>query len=100
MDSYGTDYSYANITFTDSNRPIAQDAITAAAYAIITPSTGHGWDAITELYGDVLAIATSLQQDDNLNIINQDYRQYGILKNPTDSFNWQDCHFGFFSYSL
>jgi hypothetical protein len=84
MTSYGSDYSYANITFTDVNRPIAQDAVTATAYAIISPSTGHGWDAITELYGDVLAIATSLQQDDNLNIINQDYRQYGVLKNPTD----------------
>jgi hypothetical protein len=84
MNSYGSDYSYANITFYDANRPIAQDAVTATAYAIISPSTGHGWDAITELYGDVLAIATSLQQDDNLNIINQDYRQYGVIKNPTD----------------
>jgi len=84
MNSYGTDYSYANITFTDVNRPIAQDAVTATAYAIITPSTGHGWDAVTELYGNVLAIATSLQRDDNLNVINQDYRQYGILKNPTN----------------
>lgn len=82
--SFGREYTYANVSFTDPIRSIVGVQIDAIAYAILPPRNGHGFDAVSELYGKTLAINTSLRQDGLLNSISQDYRQFGILKDPTD----------------
>ena len=80
--AFGTGYTYANINFTDVNRTSLSTLINATAYAILPPTNGHGYDAVSELYGNTLAINSSLRQDVQLNQLGQDYRQFGIIKNP------------------
>jgi len=82
--TYGSDYTYATISFVDPIRNTTVDLIDCIAYAIIPPNRGHGYDAVNELFGSTLAINTSLRQDTNLNKILQDYRQFGMIKNPTN----------------
>lgn len=84
MTSYGQNYTYANITITDPNRPVPNSFTNAAAYAILPPANGHGFDAPAELYADTLSIYTLLQGDFELNLLAQDYRQYGLIKDPVD----------------
>jgi hypothetical protein len=83
MDSYGSGYTFANIKFTDPNRydPLLTKQI-ASAYAVLPPRGGHGKDAVIELYADTLAISSRLQADHQLNMIDQDFRQFGIIRNP------------------
>ena len=83
IDSPGTDYTYANIVFNDPLRELIVNKVNASVYAIFPPLGGHGNNAVVELYGDTIAIHTSLRQEDKLNNITQDYRQYGIVRNPT-----------------
>lgn len=87
MTNYGFGYTYANITITDPNRLLPNNYFNATAYAILPPVGGHGSDAVKELYGDTLAIFTLLQDDVDLNLIAQDYRQYGLLVNPLNIFD-------------
>lgn len=84
MTSYGQNYTYADVTFTDPNRPIPNDFTDATAYAVFPPNMGHGYDAVRELYADTLCIYNLIKGDVELNLIAQDYRQYGILVNPVD----------------
>lgn len=84
VNTYGSGYTYANVIFNDINRGVVGELIDGVAYAVLPPVNGHGYDAVTELYGTTVAINTSLRQDTILNQINQDYRQYGIIKNPTN----------------
>ena len=83
IDSPGTNYTYANIAFNDPPRELIVNKISASVYAIFPPLGGHGNNAVVELYGDTIAIHTSLRQEEKLNNITQDYRQYGIVRNPT-----------------
>jgi len=84
MTKYGNGYSYANVTINDPGRiPDANtDIISAEAYAILPPINGHGFDAVTELFGRTLAIYSVVRYDTLLDLIDQDYRQYGIIQNP------------------
>lgn len=82
VDNYGSDYTYATITITDPSRLIFGSPIEATAYAILPPENGHGYDAVKELFGDTLAINSFIRQDQNLNFLAQDFRQFGLLKNP------------------
>lgn len=84
MTAYGTNYTYCNVEIVDPNRPVPNSYINAQAYAILPPISGHGYDAPRELYSDTLAIYTMLRDDRQLNLIQQDYRQYGLIKNPVD----------------
>lgn len=84
MDSYGVGYTYANVSFSDINRLNVGTEIDAIAYAILPPLNGHGFDAVTELFANTLAISVLIKDDYELNIINQDYRQFGLLLNPKD----------------
>ena len=84
MTNYGSNYTYANIRFTDINRGISLPIVDATAYPTLPPIGGHGYNAINELYGDTLAVVSSLRQDTQLNNILQDYRQFGLLKNPSN----------------
>ena len=83
MDTFGTGYTYANVSFTDPNRydPLANKQV-ATAYAILPPQGGHGKDAVNELNASTLAISSRLQSDDQLNLIDQDFRQFGLIRNP------------------
>ncbi len=80
---YGSGYSQSTITITDPNRTLVGSVIDAVLYAALPPIKGHGYDAISELYGETLVINSSLRQEASLNSLLQDYRQFGILKNPT-----------------
>lgn len=84
MTSYGVGYTYANVVIRDSTRPINQSNIDATCYAILPPINGHGYDCVKELYADTLCIYTNIKDDTELNLLSQDYRQYGLLKDPLD----------------
>lgn len=86
--NYGTKYSHAKVIITDPLRSLlgtAGTAINAAAYVVLPPSGGHGKDAVSELLGSTVAINSSLRQEPFLNNILQDYRQFGLIRNPTNS---------------
>lgn len=86
MTSYGQGYTYANLSIYDKNRSEPNNFDNMEAYAILPPPQGHGFDAVNELYGDVLCIFNLIKGDTELNLIAQDYRQYGLLQNPTNIF--------------
>ena len=81
--SYGSGYSYLDITFTDPNRGVIGTVIDAKTYAIISPIGGHGSDALSELLATQVVISTEFRQGVGNEDLIQDYRQYGILKNLT-----------------
>lgn len=60
------------------------DGVPATARAVLPPVKGHGFDAVRELYGETLSLYSLIQDDDELNAVSQDYRQYGLIVNPTD----------------
>lgn len=80
MLEYGSGYSTATFTITDSST----NSSNAVVRAIYTPPNGHGYDAAAELYARTVGISTVLSATDELNAIDQDYRQYGILRNPNN----------------
>lgn len=82
----GKDYTYATVVINDPNRFTApNDAVNAAAYAIFPPRNGHGFNAVDELFGNIIAFTSLLRLENGLaNFdIEQEFRQYGIIKNPT-----------------
>lgn len=85
MTNFGTGYTYADVIIAPSDKIPASGGINAAAKIIKGPLQGHGYDAVAELHGDIVCISTNLTADDILSSINQDYRQYGIIKNPSKS---------------
>lgn len=80
----GSGYTYANVIIDDLNRDLPNSYIDAQAYAILPPIGGHGYNAVKELYGKSLCVFTQLKDDDELILLNQDYRQYGLLVNPLE----------------
>jgi hypothetical protein len=83
MTEYGSGYSYANVIIDDPTRNgPGTNFVDAEAYAILPPIEGHGYDAVSELFGRTLAIYSVIRYDSLLDLIEQDYRQYGILQNP------------------
>lgn len=80
MVEYGSGYTNATFTITDSST----NSSNAVIRAIYTPPNGHGYDAAAELYARTVGISTVLSATDELNAIDQDYRQYGILRNPNN----------------
>lgn len=74
----GIGYTYANVS-------IVGNGTNANASAIISPYGGHGKDAIDELYADTLMLYSTISVEKIHNIdVNNDYRQYGIIKDPTN----------------
>lgn len=84
VETFGSGYTYAYINIVDNSRNTNNNPNNASAYAIFPPINGHGYDAVSELYGSTLSINSSLRRDIELNTITQDYRQFGIIKNPKD----------------
>lgn len=77
--SPGSGYTYANVVISN-NVGIGSGA---TARAIIGPLFGHGGNAQKELYADKLCISVNLDNDTNDYFYNNDFRQLGIIKNPT-----------------
>jgi hypothetical protein len=84
MTSYGSGYTYANVVISDPARITTPTTVDASSYAILPPFNGHGYDAVKEFFADSLCIYTSIRNETELNLIAQDYRQYGLIKNPID----------------
>lgn len=82
--SPGSGYTRATITFVDPARPTPNNFVTAQAYAILPPIMGHGFDAVKELYADTLLVFTLIREDRELILLEQDYRQFGLIENPLE----------------
>lgn len=78
----GSGYSYATVTITGGN-PTAP----ATARAVISPIGGHGADPVKELGGFFVVINSQLVSDEGSGdfIIDNDFRQVGIIRNPIDA---------------
>lgn len=71
----GYGYTHANITITGNGS-------NAAATAIISPPGGHGKNAVKELFADTIMLYSTINNEKNQGItVNNDYRQFGLLKN-------------------
>lgn len=83
----GANYSYADITFVDSNGDeihTAEDDLSkkATARAIISPIHGHGSNPVRELFSTTVGIVSSLSDNTNRDLmIDNDFRQIGLMKN-------------------
>jgi hypothetical protein len=81
----GFGYTYANLSFYDSQRENSNTSLTeASGYAIVPPIGGHGANAPKELGAQGVSIYASFRMSSALNYINQDYRLYGLLRGPKD----------------
>lgn len=73
----GSGYTYANVVITGSGSG-------ATANAILAPYGGHGYDAVKELFADAVILYSTINNETNQGVsVNNDYRQIGIIKNPT-----------------
>ena len=79
MTAYGSGYSRAAITISGGSPTSA-----ATARAVISPTGGHGKNPITELGGFYIMTQVLLEGADGSGdfIIDNDYRQIGIVRNP------------------
>ena len=77
----GRGYTFANVQITG-------DGSNAAVEAIFSPAGGHGKDAVKELFADRIMLYSTINNEKIHNVtVNNDYRQFGILKNPTQYAN-------------
>ena len=79
----GSNYTFADITFTDSlGNELAVVADRAVARAIISPLDGHGAHPINELYANKIVIAVNFDDNTNTDLfIGNDFRQVSLMKN-------------------
>lgn len=84
VDTCGSGYTYANVTFNDPNRREPNPNPSASAYAILPPMHGHGYNAIEELNGHTVAIYLSIRSDAMLSNIVQEFRQFGMITDLRD----------------
>lgn len=80
----GKNYHYASIDVYRKNPTYANKTLLRA---VLSPVSGHGFDAIRELGANMVMIhiplrnAEKTSQQDAANILKNDYRQIGLLKN-------------------
>lgn len=79
---YGQGFNYAKVYIEDSSRPTTLGLKDAEAYAILSPSNGHGFNAPRELKANTVAINSTLIRSGDLTVIDQDYRKFGLIRNP------------------
>ncbi len=71
----GKDYTHANVI-------ISGDGGNANISAILSPQGGHGFNAIEELNAHTIMIYSTINNEKNQGLfVNNDYRQYGIIRN-------------------
>ena len=74
VQSPGAGYSFANVTITGNGS-------NANVSAIISPYNGHGSDPVRELFADTLMFTSTINNEKNHGVLVQnDYRQFGILR--------------------
>ena len=92
----GSNYTRASIKIIGNS-----DATPAYARTVISPINGHGRNAVRELFATDIVLSSTIGKDKNQGfIVNNDYRQIGILKNPLlaskkhrfESFTGSACH--------
>lgn len=76
MTAVGSGYTYATIS-------IGGGGTGAVARAIMAPENGHGRNAVKELYAKTVAFYTTVSTEKNQGfVLNNDYRQLGLINNP------------------
>lgn len=76
LTNYGSGYRWARVTINGSGYG-------AKARAIISPYGGHGKEALNNLYARTLMFYSNVSSDKNQGfVVNNDYRQMGIIKEP------------------
>ena len=74
VDDPGFGYTHANVE-------IIGDGTNANAIAIISPQNGHGSDAVSELFADKIMFFSTINNERIHEVdVNNDYRQFGIVK--------------------
>ena len=75
--SPGAGYTFANVIITGNGG-------NANVSAILSPYGGHGYNPVKELYADAIMFTSTINKDKNHGIaVTNDYRQFGIIKDPT-----------------
>lgn len=98
MTDEGKDYTWAKITITGDGKG-------ATARAILPPIGGHGKNPVKELFSKSLSFYTNMGEEKINGVpINNDFRQFGILKNlslyeQNKFFNEKLGHFSWVVYS-
>lgn len=88
MTTFGKDYSYANVSFVDTQRDnLNPFLVSASGTCTIPPNGGHGYDAPSELFCKGIVVYSSFRDDPDLEYIDQDYRTIGIIKDPKDIYD-------------
>lgn len=78
VNSAGSNYTWAEITI--SNTFAVGSGATARV--VLSPINGHGSNPVEELFGNTIALVTSLADDSNTDyMLNNDFRQIGLIKN-------------------
>jgi hypothetical protein len=88
VDNAGTGYSIANVSIVAAVGDTGPGT-GATARAILSPENGHGFDPVEELGSYYVCVNTRLEYEegDGDFIIDNDFRQVGIIANPTDGTN-------------
>lgn len=72
--SPGSGFTFANVVITGPGS-------NANVTAILSPTGGHGKDAVKELFADTLMFYSTINNEKNHGVtVNNDYRQFGIIK--------------------
>jgi len=86
INNVGTGYTFASIDLT-TYEDITITTVNANLDPIISPTTGHGADNNKELGGVFVMVNTTLSGIEGSGdfLVNQDFRQVGLIKNPESS---------------
>ena len=72
--SPGIGYTHANVIITG-------DGANANVSAILSPYKGHGFDPVKQLFTDTVLLYSTINNEANQGVlVNNDYRQFGIIK--------------------
>jgi hypothetical protein len=84
VNAVGSGYSFASLDLT-SKEDSGVTTTKAVTAPIISPSYGHGADNVDELGATYVLVNTTLSGEEGSGdfIVNQDFRQVGLVKNPT-----------------
>lgn len=78
---YGANYTNARVVLTGAGTP----TVPAEIVALLTPLNGHGFDPQQELGAYYAGFGVNLVGDEDPDLpVTNDYRQVGLLLNPTD----------------
>jgi hypothetical protein len=83
----GSGYTHCTVKIIGNNLTNNPAAVSAVAIPIMTPFGGHGKDAPRELFADTVCMYSLVRYTTtSATQISQDFRQYGIIKNPSKAY--------------